>query len=92
MAFKRGNRYQMALLPESIEQFVAEEDPVRAYDGFVEALDVGSLGIEMDPCRVGNLRYDPKAMIKLLVYGYSYGVKSSRRLERGCCHNRDLSR
>lgn len=87
MAYRTGNRYQMALLPQSIEQFVAKEDPVRAYDIFVEALDFASLGIDLNPYKVGNAPYDPRVMTKLLVYGYSYGVKSSRKLERECYHN-----
>jgi len=66
---------------------VAADDPVRAYDAFVEALDLQALGIPMDPQKVGNLEYDPKAMLKLLVYGYSYGIKSSRKLERETHHN-----
>lgn len=87
MAFRTGNRYQIALFPQSIEEYVAADDPVRAYDFFVEALDVASLGIDLNPTKVGNAPYDPKAMTKLLVYGYSYGVKSSRKLEQTCYHN-----
>jgi len=87
MALRTGNRYQMALLPQSIEEYVAKEDPVRAYDAFVEALDFASMGIDLNHYKVGNSAYDPKAMTKLLVHGYSYGVKSSRKLERECYHN-----
>ena len=87
MAYRYGNRYQMALLPESIEDYVLKDDPVRAYDAFVEALDFNELGIEINPQKVGNSEYDPKAMLKLLVYGYSYGTKSSRKLERAIHHN-----
>lgn len=87
MAYRHGNRFQMSLLPKSIQEYVAEDDPVRAYDAFVEALDFSPLGIEIDPNKVGNSTYDPKAMLKLLVYGYSYGVRSSRKLERACYHN-----
>jgi transposase len=57
------------------------------YDAFVEKLNFGELGIEIDENQVGNSEYDPKAMMKLLVYGYSYGVKGSRKLERECHHN-----
>jgi hypothetical protein len=39
MAYRYGNRYQMALLPQSIEGYVQKDDPVRAYDAFVEALN-----------------------------------------------------
>jgi transposase len=87
MAYRYGNRFQMSLLPKSIEEYIAENDPVRAYDAFMEALDFNQLGIEINSNKVGNSPYDPKAMLKLLVYGYSYGVKSSRQLERGTYHN-----
>ncbi len=87
MAIREGNRQQMQLLPASIEQYVVEEAPVRAYDAFVEALDFEELGIVNDPCKEGNPSYDPKAMLKLLVYGYSYGVRSSRKLEREVYYN-----
>lgn len=87
MAIRRGNREQMELLPPSIEQYVAEDAPVRVYDAFVEALDLNELGIVVDPMKEGNPCYDPKAMLKLLVYGYSYGVRSSRKLERELYYN-----
>jgi len=75
------------MLPPAIEEYVGEDDPVRVYDAFVEALDIGGLGIEVDDNKVGNSAYDPKAMLKLLVYGYSYGWRSSRKLERALHHN-----
>jgi transposase len=87
MAYRYGNRYQLGLFPQSIDDYVAKDDSVRAYDAFVEALDFSALGIEIDPQQVGNSEYDPKAMMKLLVYGYSYGIKSSRKLERETHHN-----
>ncbi len=87
MAYRYGNRDQSGLFPQSIEEYVGQEDPVRAYDAFVESLDFDELGIEIDPEKVGNSQYDPKAMLKLLVYGYSYGIKSSRKLERESHHN-----
>lgn len=87
MAYRLGNRDQMELLPSSIEEYVGKEDPVRVYDAFVESLNFAELGIELDEEQVGNPEYDPKAMMKLLVYGYSYGVKGSRKLERECHHN-----
>ncbi|MDF1593776.1 MAG: transposase [Desulfobacterales bacterium] len=87
MAYRFGLRYQMALLPKSIEDYVADDNPVRAYDAFVAALDFNTLGIEINPNKVGNSEYDPKAMLKLLVYGYSYGIRSSRKLEREVHHN-----
>jgi transposase len=87
MAYRFGNRHQIGMFPQSIEEYVKDEDPVRAYDAFVEALDFGTLGIVIAPHKVGNPEYDPKTMMKLLVYGYSYGIKSSRKLEREVHHN-----
>lgn len=87
MAYRCGNRYQMELMPPSIEEYVAKDNPVRAYDAFVESLDLRELGVEINPDKVGNSEYEPRSMFKLLVYGYSYGVKSSRKLERECHHN-----
>jgi transposase len=87
MAYRCGDRYQMNLMPASIEDYVGSDNPVRAYDAFVEALNFRELGIMINPDKVGNSEYDPRTMLKLLVYGYSYGVKSSRKLERECHHN-----
>jgi len=87
MAYRNGNRIQMKLFPKAIEDYVSKEDPVRAYDAFVEALDFNELGIILDEHKVGNSEYHPKLMLKLLLYGYSYGFRSSRKLERAAHHN-----
>lgn len=87
MAYRFGDRAQMELFPKAIEDYVAKDDPVRAYDAFVEALDFNELGITLDDKKVGNSEYYPKAMLKLLLYGYSYGFRSSRKLERALYHN-----
>jgi transposase len=87
MAYRYGNRNQINLFPKSMEDFIAPDDPVRAYDAFIEALDFRDLGITLDPNKVGNSEYHPHAMLKLLVYGYSYGIRSSRKLERATHHN-----
>ena len=87
MAYRCGDRYQLGLMPQSIEDYVTQDNPVRVYDAFVEALNFRQLGIELNADKVGNSEYDPRGMLKLLVYGYSYGLKSSRKLERECHHN-----
>jgi len=87
MAYRYGNRKQINLFPESMEDYIAPDDPVRAYDAFIGALDFRDLGITLDANKVGNSQYHPQAMLKLLVYGYSYGIRSSRKLERACHHN-----
>lgn len=88
MAYRYGNREQVELLPPSIDDYVGPDDPVRAYDAFVEALNLKELGIIHDAEKVGNSQYDPRTMLKLFIYGYSYGNdRSSRKLERAVHHN-----
>ena len=87
MAYKYGNREQITFLPESIESYVTDEDPVRVYDAFIDALDLKELGVDVNEDAVGNSSYDPSIMLKILVYGYSYGWRSSRKLERALHHN-----
>jgi len=87
MAYRYANRKQLQLLPPSIEEYITPNDPVRAYDAFIEALDLEELGFNLDSQKVGNPQYHPKMMLKLLVYGYSYGIRSSRKLERAAYHN-----
>lgn len=88
MAYRYGDdRKQQIMFPESIDQYVSQEHPVRAYDAFVDALDLTKLGIRIDKHKVGNSQYDPHLMLKLLLYGYSYGIKSSRKLERELHNN-----
>jgi transposase len=87
MAYREGDRCQMNLLPPVIEEYVGPNDPVRAYDAIIEAMNIHQLGLVIDSAQVGNPAYDPKTMLKLLVYGYSYGWRSSRKLERACHHN-----
>jgi transposase len=88
MAYRHGtDRRQMMVLPPTLDQYVSQDHPVRAYDAFVDALDFKEMGIELDDRKVGNSEYDPRCMLKLLIYGYSYGVKSSRKLEREVHNN-----
>lgn len=87
MAYRYGDRRQKTLFPQSIDEYIPQDAPVRAYDVFVDALDFGQLGMQIEPDKVGPPQYDPKVMLKLLVYGYSYGVRSSRKLERETHYN-----
>jgi len=75
------------MFPSTIDEYVSETDPVRAYDAFVEALSLDEAGIKVGNPNVGSPAYDPKSMLKLLLYGYSYGWRSSRKLERATHHN-----
>ena len=67
MPYITGAREHHQLFPPSIEEYIGPDDPVRAYDAFVEQLDFSQLGIEIDEYRVGHPEFDPRAMVKLLV-------------------------
>jgi transposase len=82
-AFVQGAaREQAALLPECLDDWVDESNPVRAVDVFVDALDLRDLGFAgVDPAATGRPAYHPSVLLKLYIYGYLNRVHSSRRLE-----------
>ena len=86
MGFKKGiDRDQVLLFPESLDDYVLEDSPVRLIDAFIESLDVEALGLTRVSYEAkGRPPYDPKDLLKVLVYGYFYGARSSRRMEREC--------
>jgi transposase len=76
------DRQQMTLLPESLEEYVAEDNPVRVVEAFVEELDLRKLGFKgMEPADTGRPAYHPAVLLKLYIYGYLNRVQSTRRLE-----------
>lgn len=82
-----GDRQQSTLLPACIEDYVGPQDRVRLYDAFIESLvKQGEIKLSRSP-DMGRPEYEPKGMLKLLVYSYSYGVRSSRQIEKACHHN-----
>jgi transposase len=82
------DRSQSTLFPETLEDFVAEDNAVRVIEAFVEALDLGALGFErVDPKATGRPAYHPSVLLKLYIYGYLNRVQSSRRLEREAGRN-----
>ena len=82
MHFIRGeDRQQEQLLPARIEEYVAAGAPVRVIDAFVDQLELGKLGFEVEPKDMGRPRYDPRLLLKLYLYGYLQRIRSSRRLE-----------
>lgn len=87
MPIKYGDRYQLSLLPPSVEDYVNKDDVVRAYDTFVDLLNWETLQFVIPDSSMGRPKYSPKAMLKLLLYSYSYGIRSSRKIERACYHN-----
>jgi transposase len=76
------DRSQTLLLPESLDEYVGPENPVRFIDAFVNGLDLSAAGfVRVTPKATGRPGYDPKDLLKLYIYGYLNRVRSSRRLE-----------
>ena len=85
------DRGQSTLLPECLDEWIDESNPVRAVDAFVDALDLGKLGFEgVVPEVTGRPSYHPSALLKLYIYGYLNRVQSSRRLEREAGRNLEV--
>src|SRR5499425_803555 len=86
-----AERGQSTLLPECLDDFLDEINPVRAIDAFVDALDLQELGFEgVEPASTGRPSYHPAVLLKLYIYGYLNRVQSSRRLERECQRNLEV--
>lgn len=83
MSFKKGlDRNQVLLFPDRIDDYVLPESPVRVIDAFVENLDLEALNFRNSESKVmSRPAYDPKDLLKVLIYGYFYGVRSSRRMD-----------
>jgi transposase len=85
------DRRQTTLLPDCVDDYVAEENPVRAIEAFVEALDLAALGFEgVVPETTGRPAYHPATLLKIYLYGYLNRIQSSRRLERETQRNLEL--
>src|SRR6266404_2108275 len=85
------DRSQSTLFPERLEDYLSEDNPVRAIDVFVDELDLAKLGFGgVEPEATGRPAYHPATLLKIYVYGYLNRVQSSRRLERECQRNIEL--
>ena len=85
------DRSQSSLFPAELEDYVAEDNLVRAVDAFVDGLDLGKLGFgRVVPLEKGRPCYHPATLLKIYIYGYLNRIPSSRRLERECQRNIEL--
>ena len=85
------DRSQSTLFPEHLEDYIAEDNPVRAIDVFIDELDLARLGFDgMQPEITGRPAYHPATLLKIYVYGYLNRIQSSRRLERETQRNVEL--
>jgi transposase len=82
------DRGQSTLLPECLDDWISEDNPVRVIDVFVDELDLAEVGFgRVDPKATGRPSYHPSVLLKLYIYGYLNRVQSSRRLEREAGRN-----
>jgi len=85
------DRRQAALLPDCLEDYVSDENPVRVIEAFIDELDLKALGFAgVVPEATGRPGYHPAAMLKIYLYGYLNRIPSSRRLERETQRNMEL--
>lgn len=84
-------RSQSLLFPESLDDYIAEDNPVRVVEAFVDELDLLGLGFDgMEPESTGRPSYHPATLLKIYIYGYLNRIQSSRRLEREAQRNVEL--
>ena len=88
---EKRDRAQISFLPECVEDYIDEENPVRVIDAFVDSLDMEALGFrKAKPAQTGRPAYDPRDLLKLYLYGYLNRIRSSRMLMRECGRNIEL--
>jgi transposase len=84
-------RSQVTLLPECLDDYIAEDNPVRVIEVFIDELDLDQLGFDgMQPEATGRPAYHPATLLKIYLYGYLNRIQSSRRLERETQRNVEL--
>jgi len=81
-------RSQSVLFPERLDDWIGDDNPVRAVDAFVDELDLAELGFDgAEPAATGRPAYRPAVLLKIYIYGYLNRIPSSRRLEREAQRN-----
>ena len=85
------NRQQTTLFPQSLDEYIAEDNPVRVVDVFVDELNLSKLGFNRTtPADTGRPSYHPSTLLKIYIYGYLNRIQTSRRLERETQRNIEL--
>lgn len=85
------NRQQVTMMPEALDDYIGEDNPVRVIDLFVDELNLIDLGFSGDiPAAIGRPGYHPSLLLKIYIYGYLNRSQSSRRLEREAQRNVEL--
>ena len=82
-------RNQMSF--SSLEDSISQANPIRFIDAFVEILELSSLGFSVQTIKSeGRPSFDSKVFLKIYLYGYLNGLRSSRKLEKECVRNIEL--
>ena len=85
------NRNQSSAFPFTLEEWVADDNPVRVIDLFVEGRDLDKLNfIAVGKSSEGRPAYDSKLLLKVYLYGYLNRIRTSRLLERECERNIEM--
>lgn len=85
------DRQQVTLLPECLDDFIAEDNTVRIVDAFINELDLAALEFQgLQPVSTGRPSYHSSVLLKLYLYDYLNRIQSSRMLERECQRNVEL--
>jgi len=85
------DRNQINLIPMSLDEMISEDNPVRVFDAFVGSLNLNELGFKYAITKAtGRKPYNPADMLKLYIYGYFNGIRTSRKLETECKRNIEL--
>ena len=82
------SREQSVLFPGTLDDYIERDNPVRAIEAFAEGRDMSQLGFERaEAAETGRPGFDPRDMVKLYLYGYLNGIRSSRKLEKEAQRN-----
>lgn len=85
------DRNQLVLMPDSIDDYVNDSNPVRVIEAYINSLNLANLGfLKFQPHDTGRPMYDPKDLLKLYIYGYMNRIRSSRRLETEAKRNLEV--
>ena len=85
-----ADRSQATLFPDQLDDYISEDNAVRAIDVFIDRMDLSGKGFKVIPAKTGRPSYHPGLMLKLYIYGYLNRIQSSRRLEKEAGRNIEL--